>query len=312
MTNAIEVRGLVMRFNDFVAVDHLDVAFRRGELTSLLGPNGAGKTTTVRILTTLARPCEGLVVVGGYRLPEENDRIKPLLGLVPQEIALYEMLSARSNLRFFARLYGIGGTEMEQRVANLLADVRLADRADDQVGKFSGGMQRRVNIAAALVHDPDIIFMDEPTVGLDPISRTAVWEIIQRLKTRGKTIVLTTHDMQEAEALSDRVAIMDHGKLIAAGTPAELIRQTGVETTFILTVEGDAAGCAAKLQLLPGILKAGAVDGRLTVFSASESGQLVQVIQAVLQSGATIRSVEVMGPNLGAVFLHFTGRELRD
>jgi len=312
MTNAIEVRSLVKRFGDFVAVDHLDLDIRHGQLTSLLGPNGAGKTTTVRILTTLLKPTEGQTVIGGFQLTQQNDRIKPLLGLVPQEIALYETLSARQNLRFFARLYGFYGPAMNDRVMKLLADVRLDDRADDPVSKFSGGMKRRVNIAAALIHDPDIIFMDEPTVGLDPISRTAVWEIIEELKSRGKTIVLTTHYMEEAETLSDRVAIVDHGKLIAEGTPPDLIRQTGVETTFKLTIDGDTAACVEKLRELPGIAKADGVEGRLTVFSRSDSAQLVQVIQTVSQTGANIQAVEVMGPNLGAVFLHFTGRELRE
>lgn len=312
MTNAIEVRCLVKRFGDLTAVDHLDLDIPRGKLTSLLGPNGAGKTTTVRVLTTLLSPCEGQTTIGGFRLTEQNDRIKPLLGLVPQEIALYETLSARQNLRFFAQLYGYSGAAMDERVMKLLVDVQLDDRADDSVSNFSGGMQRRVNIAAALIHDPDIIFMDEPTVGLDPISRTAVWEIIEELKSRGKTIVLTTHYMEEAETLSDRVIIVDHGKVIAAGTPAELIQQTGVETAFRLTIDGDTAVCVEKLRELSGIIKADGVDGRLTVFSESDTAQLVQVIQTVLQTGAAIQAVEVIGPNLGAVFLHFTGRELRE
>lgn len=312
MPNAIEIRGLVKRYGDFVAVDHLDLDFPQGQLTSLLGPNGAGKTTTVKIVATLLAPTEGEIKINGHPLPDETDQVKPLLGLVPQEIALYEVLSARKNLRFFARLYGFRGSELEQRVNQLLANVQLADRADDAIATFSGGMQRRINIAAALVHDPEVIFMDEPTVGVDPISRSAIWEIIQSLKRRGKTIVLTTHDMEEAETLSDHVVIVDHGKVVAEGTPADLIRQTGVETTFILTVEGDADACIARLSQLPGILKVAAVDSRITVFSESESGQLVQMIQAILETDAQIRSVEVMGPNLGAVFLHFTGRELRD
>jgi len=312
MTNAIEVRSLVKRFGEFTAVDHLDLEIPRGQLTSLLGPNGAGKTTTVRILTTLLPPCEGQTEIGGFRLTEQNDRIKPLLGLVPQEIALYETLSARQNLRFFAQLYGFPGAAIDGHVMKLLADVQLDDRANDAVAEFSGGMQRRVNIAAALIHDPDIIFMDEPTVGLDPISRTAVWEIIEDLKSRGKTIVLTTHYMEEAETLSDRVVIVDHGKVIATGTPSELIRQTGVETAFRLTIDGDTAVCVEKLRELPGIIKADGVDGRLTVFSGSGSAQLVDVIQTTLQTGAVVQAVEVMGPNLGAVFLHFTGRELRE
>ncbi|MCH8831033.1 MAG: ABC transporter ATP-binding protein [Planctomycetes bacterium] len=312
MTNAIEVRSLVKRFGDLTAVDHLDLDIPRGKLTSMLGPNGAGKTTTVRILTTLLAPCEGETVIGGFRLTEQNDQIKPLLGLVPQEIALYETLSARQNLRFFAKLYGYRGAEMDERVMKLLADVQLDDRADEAIETFSGGMQRRVNIAVALIHDPEIIFMDEPTVGLDPISRTAVWEIIEELKSRGKTIVLTTHYMEEAETLSDRVIIIDHGKVIVAGTPSELIQQTGVETVFRLTIDGDTEVCVEKLRELAGIIKADGVDGRLTVFSESDTAQLVQVIQTLPQTGATIQAVEVIGPNLGAVFLHFTGRELRD
>ena len=312
MENAIEVHGLVKQFGDLVAVNHLDMTLRRGELTSLLGPNGAGKTTTVRILTTLLPPNAGDIVIRGHRLPAENERIKPLLGLVPQEIALYGTLSARQNLRFFGGLYGFSGAQLDERVEKLLADVRLSERADDRVSTFSGGMQRRVNIAMGLVHDPEIIFMDEPTVGLDPISRTAIWEIIEELKAGGKTIVLTTHYMEEAETLSDRVVIVDHGKVIAAGTPAELTRQTGVETTFILTVAGNSSACAERLRKLPGILRVDSVDGRLTVYAESKSGQLVRVIQAALEEGLDVHSAEVMGPNLGAVFLHFTGRALRD
>ena len=171
MTNAIEVRSLVKRFGDITAVDHLDLDIPRGQLTSLLGPNGAGKTTTVRILATLLPPCEGETDIGGFRLTEQNDRIKPLLGLVPQEIALYETLSARQNLRFFAQLCGYRGAAMDERVMKLLADVQLDDRADDAIENFSGGMQRRVNIAVALIHDPDILFIDEPTVGIDSTDR---------------------------------------------------------------------------------------------------------------------------------------------
>jgi ABC-2 type transport system ATP-binding protein len=313
MTNAIEVQGLVKRFGDFTAVDHLDLNIRQGELLSMLGPNGAGKSTTLRILTTLMMPTEGRVTIGGHALTSEKARIKPLLGLVPQEIALYETLSARNNLRFFAQLYGLRGQELEARCQSLLEDVELADRADDvAVSAFSGGMQRRVNIAAALVHDPQIIFMDEPTVGLDPVSRTAIWKVIETLKSRGKTIVLTTHYMDEAEALCDRVAIVDHGKVVALGTPAELILQTGVKTTYTLTVEGTGTASVPPLKALSGVIEASATGGRITVFAESEPGLLVRIIETLLATSTRINGVEVAGPNLGAVFLHFTGRELRD
>jgi ABC-2 type transport system ATP-binding protein len=311
-SNAIEVRGLVKRYGDTVAVDHLDLDIRRGEFLSLLGPNGAGKSTTLRILTTLMPPTEGSVVIAGHRVPQENDRVKPLLGLVPQEIALYDTLSARQNLRFFARLYGLAGADLERRVTELLTGVGLLERADEPVRTFSGGMQRRVNIAAALVHDPEIIFLDEPTVGLDPVSRNSVWKVLQDLKARGKTIVLTTHYMEEAEALSERVAIVDHGKVIAQGTPAELIRATGVQTVLYLTVAGDPAACLAPLRAMPEVQDVSVKDGRVLVSTASGSRLLPPLLQGLLNAGVEVRSVEVVAPNLGAVFLHFTGRELRD
>ena len=311
-SNVVEVRGLVKRYGDTLAVDHLDLDIRRGEFLSLLGPNGAGKSTTLRILTTLMPPTEGSVVIAGHRVPQENDRVKPLLGLVPQEIALYDTLSARQNLRFFARLYGLAGDNLEARVTDLLTGVGLLERANEPVRTFSGGMQRRVNIAAALVHDPEIIFLDEPTVGLDPVSRNAVWKVLEDLKARGKTIVLTTHYMEEAEALSDRVAIVDHGRVIAQGTPAELIRQTGVQTVLHLTVAGDPEACLGPLRGLPEVQSVSVKDGRVLVSTASGSRLLPPLLQALLNAGVEVRAVEVVAPNLGAVFLHFTGRELRD
>jgi ABC-2 type transport system ATP-binding protein len=313
---AVEVRQLLKRFGEFRAVDGLDLAIRRGEFLSLLGPNGAGKSTTVRILSTLLPASEGSVVIGGYRVPQENDRIKPLLGLVPQEIALYEVFSARQNLRFFARLYGLRGATLEGRVRELLDSVGLADRADDPLFALSGGMKRRVNIAAALVHDPEILFLDEPTVGLDPVSRSAIWTMLENLKARGKTLVLTTHYMEEAEALSDRVAIIDHGKLIALGTAAELIQATGVLTEVDVQAAGDIAACLGAVQALPGVssvLRTGRPgDGRLQVFAEQGNRLLPLLIETLLGRGIEVHSVQVMAPNLGAVFLHYTGRELRD
>lgn len=310
--NAIEVRNLVKRFGDYTAVDGLDLDIRRGELLNLLGPNGAGKSTTLRILSTLMPPTAGSVVIAGYRVPQENQRIKPLLGLVPQEIALYDVLTPRNNLRFFARLYGLRGELRERRIGALLEEVGLADRADDPVRTFSGGMQRRVNIAASLVHDPDIIFLDEPTVGLDPVSRSAIWKILEALKARGKTLILTTHYMEEAEALSDRVAIVDHGKVVVLGTAAELIQATGIQTVVHVVVAGDAESCLGPLESLAGVKEAWASEDRLRVSTDSGSRLLPPLLQTLLNAGVEVRSVEVATPNLGAVFLHYTGRELRD
>ena len=310
--NAIEVRSLVKRYGAFTAVDGLDLDIHRGELFSLLGPNGAGKSTTLRILTTLLPATSGSVVIGGYRVPHESHLVKPLLGLVPQEIALYDMLSARHNVRFFAKLYGLRGELLERRVSAILEAVGLADRADEPVRMLSGGMQRRVNIAAALVHDPEIIFLDEPTVGLDPVSRSSIWRILEDLRARGKTIVLTTHYMEEAEALSDRVAIIDHGKLIALGTPTELIDATAIQTMLHVAVAGDAAPCLGPVRALAGVKEAWAIDGRLEVGAESGSRLLPPLVQTLLNAGVDVRSIEVVTPDLGAVFLHYTGHELRD
>ena len=310
--NAIEVRGLVKRFGAFVAVNHLDLSIRRGELLSLLGPNGAGKSTTLRILTTLMPPTEGSVVIGGFHVPRENDRIKPLLGLAPQEIALYERLSPRANLRFFARLYGMWGRELEQRILEVLESVELTDKVDQPVDTLSGGQQRRVNIAAALVHDPEVIFLDEPTVGLDPVTRAAIWKILERLKARGKTLVLTTHYMDEAEILSDRVAIVDHGQLLVVGTTAELIKATGMQTMLRLTVAGDPTACDKPLRGLPEVRQVSVDGNQVRVYTESGARLLPQVLQSLLAAGVEVRTVEVTVPNLGAVFLHYAGRELAE
>jgi ABC-2 type transport system ATP-binding protein len=316
--HAIEVRDLVKHFGGHpgrTAVAGLSLDIRRGELLSLLGPNGAGKSTTLRILTTLLPPTSGSILVCGRPLPQETTLVKPLLGLVPQEVALYEMLSARNNLRFFGRLYGLRGAERERRIGELLQAIELADRADEPVHTLSGGMQRRVNIAAALIHDPEIVFLDEPTVGLDPISRTAIWKIVTDLRSRGKTLVLTTHYMEEAEALSDRVAIVDHGKLIAVGATAELIRTAGLHTGLNLTVAGrpeDVAACVQLLQSLPEVSQVRSRDGQVRIDAANANQLLPGLLQKLVSAGTQVRSVEVTSPNLGDVFLHYTGRDLRE
>jgi ABC-2 type transport system ATP-binding protein len=310
--NAVEVRRLVKRFGDYTAVDHLDLDIRRGELLALLGPNGAGKSTTLRILTTLLAPDEGSVTIGGYALPAEAVRARPLLGLVPQEIAVYDALSPRRNLAFFAGLYGQRGEELARRVQELIERVNLTEKADQPVYTLSGGMQRRVNIAAALVHEPQIVFLDEPTVGLDPELREDIWDIIRGLRQRGTTLVLTTHYMEEAEALCDRVAIMDRGKVVGQGTPAELIEQTGVQSTLNVSVRGDVAAAAKAARGVTDVSECEALDGRLRLTAKSGSQLLPDVIRALLSAGCEVTSAEVQAPNLGAVYRHFTGRELEN
>ena len=214
----LDARNLAKAFGRVVAVDGVSLAVTSGQLLSLLGPNGAGKTTTVSMLAGLVRPDRGEVAVDGRRLAGDADPAKRRIGLVPQDVALYEELTARDNLRFFGGLYGFRGAALEDALGEVLKLVGLADRARDRVGTYSGGMKRRLNLAAGLLHDPDILLLDEPTVGVDPQSRHAIFENLAELKRRGKAILYTTHYMEEAERLSDRIVVMDHGRVIADDT----------------------------------------------------------------------------------------------
>ncbi|HTO11170.1 MAG TPA: ABC transporter ATP-binding protein [Candidatus Binatia bacterium] len=223
----LEGRGLRKRFGEIVAVDGVSVALEAGKILGVLGPNGAGKTTTVAMLAGLVTPNAGEVLVGGQALAGDADPAKRRLGLVPQELALYEELSARDNLRFFGALYGLAGAALEQAIAAALALVGLGDRARDRVGTYSGGMKRRLNLAAGLLHDPDVVLLDEPTAGVDPQSRNAIFDNLEALKRRGKALLYTTHYMEEAERLADRIVIIDHGRVIADDTPAGLARAHG-------------------------------------------------------------------------------------
>jgi len=220
----LEARGLGKVFGRVAAVDGVSLTLQPGQLLSLLGPNGAGKTTTVSILAGLLRPDHGEVLIDGHRMAGDADPAKRRVGLVPQEVALYEELSARDNLRFFGGLYGFHGAVLERALLTVLGLVGLADRARDRVATYSGGMKRRLNLAAGLLHDPDILLLDEPTAGVDPQSRLAIFENLEALKRRGKAILYTTHYMEEAERLSDRIVIMDHGQVIADDTLAGLHR----------------------------------------------------------------------------------------
>ncbi len=228
-TTAIEIKGLVKRYGDVTAVDGLDLTVREGELFGLLGPNGAGKTTTIKILCGLLEPTCGTATVGGHDVLKEPDSIKELIGVCPQEMAVYPHLTGRENVEFFGDLHAVPKQELAQRVDSLLEKMSLTEESKRRAKTYSGGMKRRVSVAMALVGDPDIAFLDEPTAGMDPQSRRAVWDFLNELKSGKKTIILTTHYMEEAESLCDRVGIIDQGKLIALGSPGELIREHGVK-----------------------------------------------------------------------------------
>ena len=226
----IEVKGLAKYFNGFPALNHIDMTVYKGELFGLLGPNGAGKTTLLRVLTTLLRPSEGQATVGGYDVVKEASKVRTVIGAVSDKLIMYNLLSARENLRFFGRLYGLNGDLLEKRIDELLGLVELSSWKDKLVGTFSTGMRQRVNIVRALLQNPSILFLDEPTLGLDPQSQRFVKDLAKDLNRRGMTIVLTTHDMEEADELSQRIGIIDKGEITACDTSSNLKKQHGVGT----------------------------------------------------------------------------------
>jgi ABC-2 type transport system ATP-binding protein len=313
---AIEVDHLVKRYRGTRrnAVDDISFRVAHGEFFCLLGPNGAGKTTTISMLSCLLKPTEGDAVIAGHSVTHDSMAVRGVIGVVPQEIALYEVLSARENLAFLGRMYGMAGKELRQRVDEVLDLIGLKERANDRIKTYSGGMKRRVNIGVGLLHRPRIVFMDEPTVGIDPQSRRAILDSVKTLNQAGLTVLYTTHYMEEAQELADRVGIIDHGALIALGTQDELTRQVGERDTLLLRLapEEDPAVLAERLRTTPGVLSAAADDGavRLSVARADEA--VAPAIVASTGMGYHVRSVEIEEPNLETLFLRLTGRTLRD
>jgi len=308
----IEIDGLVKKYGDRVAVNRVSFHVQEGEIFGLLGPNGAGKTTTISLLATLLSPDEGQVIIGGYDLQRETGRIKPLIGFVPQELALYPALSAWDNLAFFGRIYGLRGMALKERIAAVLDLVGLRERAGDAVRTFSGGMKRRLNIAASLLHQPRVLFLDEPTVGVDPQSRNFIFEHVERLKAEGMTILYTTHYMEEAERLCDRVAIMDEGRILALDTPRGLVGLLGGGVIHVGVAAEAIEDLLPAVRALPHVRAASAQDGRLKVETSAARPALLELIELCNARDVPILSLEVLEPNLESVFLHLTGKRLRD
>ena len=314
MATILEVQNLVKKYGDFTAVKGVSFDIQEGEVFSLLGPNGAGKTTTISVLSTLFAPTSGHVTVGGHSVTESPMAVRKLIGIIPQELAIYDELTARENLVFWGKLYDLSGKTLKARIDEVLEQIGLSDRADERVDTYSGGMKRRVNIGVGLLHKPRLLFMDEPTVGIDPQSRRAILDSVKALNQQGMTVLYTTHYMEEAQELSDRVGIMDHGELIALGTQKQLTHQVGENDTLILEIsEGsDSKALASVVQDIDGVLRAESTDHTITIIAVEAEDILAPVISQANALGTKIRSVSIQEPNLEAVFLHLTGRALRD
>ncbi len=314
MAAILEVNNLSKKFGEFSAVNGISFAIEEGEIFSLLGPNGAGKTTTISMLSSLLQPTGGEAVIGGHSVTKDPMAVRNLIGVVPQEIALYEELTARENLAFWGQMYGMGGARLKKRADEVLAQIGLADKANQRVKTYSGGMKRRVNIGVGLLHNPRVLYMDEPTVGIDPQSRRNILDTVKDLNKQGMTVLYTTHYMEEAAELSDRVGIVDHGQMIALGTQKELTRQVGERDVLRLHIGegGEAAKLAEALRALPGILQSSAVDHEVALMVPSAADALAPVVTKANELCVKIRSVDIQEPNLEAVFLQLTGRALRD
>jgi ABC-2 type transport system ATP-binding protein len=310
--NAIEVQEIYKAFGDVKAVQGVSFNVRQGEIFSLLGPNGAGKTTTISMLATLLRPDQGDAQVLGHSLRQDAMGVKSVLGVVPQEIALYEDLSARENLTFWGKMYGLRGAELKIRVDEVLELIGLTERAKGRVEKFSGGMKRRVNIGVALLHKPQVIYMDEPTVGIDPQSRRNILDSVITLKDQGMTVLYTTHYMEEAQEISDHIAIMDHGKLITQGTHAELVKIVGERDRLTLTINAESERVLDAWRAVDGVAQIISENGTLNILADDSNLVLPRLFDAAAVEDVRITSVEIQEPNLEAVFLHLTGRALRD
>ena len=306
---AIQTFALTKEFDGLVAVNGIDLEIRKGELFSLLGPNGAGKTTTINMLCCLLKPTSGTASIMGYDIMKEPFKVKELIGVSPQETALSEHLNSRENLGLIGKIHGIGSRELREKSEELLRTVGLLERAKDSVAKFSGGMRRRLNLIMALVHDPEVLFLDEPTLGLDPQSRRAIWEYIEGLKGK-KTILLTTHYMEEADFLSDRIGIVDEGRIVALGTPDELKKSISDRGTMIISAENLSDETAQALRRQGRDAQIEEVSGDLRV--SGKELNFREIMDYLHSQGVVVRSAALEQPTLEDVFLHITGKELRE
>jgi ABC-2 type transport system ATP-binding protein len=308
----LEVTDLTKRYGERTAVCVVSFAVAEKEIFGLLGPNGAGKTTTLSVLATLLPLDGGKILVCGHDVVREGARVKRMIGLVPQDLALYPTLSARDNLAFFGRIYGLSGRPLRERIDQVLELVGLGERADDAIRTFSGGMKRRINIAAGLMHQPRVLFLDEPTVGVDPQSRNFIFEHVESLRAQGMSIIYTTHYMEEAERLCDRVAIMDEGRILALDTPRGLVGLLGGGVILLGVPPQHLEAFQSAILALTGVHTVTVEDGRLKIMARDARQALLELIQLCNSRDVPVLSLEVLEPNLESVFLHLTGKRLRE
>jgi len=309
---AIEIKDLYKSYDEVKAVQGVSLDIEAGSVFSLLGPNGAGKSTTISAISGLLHPDQGDALILGDSITHAPLQAKAKIGVVPQEIALYEDLTGRENLNFWGKMYGLKGIQLSQRVDAILEMIELSDRQKDKVEKYSGGMKRRLNIGVALLHKPQVVIMDEPTVGIDPQSRRKILDSVKELNREGMTVLYTTHYMEEAQELSDKIAIMDLGKVIAQGSHEELVRIVGeldrIELTFSTSIEDHLSTWAA----LPGVRNVSPDTDKATLLVEDSDRVLPLLFEAATRDSLRITSVTVHEPNLETVFLHLTGRALRE
>lgn len=311
--NIVEITNATKRYDDKLVVDNINMNIEKGEIFGLLGPNGAGKSTLISMICGLVKKDKGIIKIGNYDIDKEKIKAKEFIGLVPQDICLYEDLSGYDNLKFWASMYKLRGAKLKERMNEVIDAAGLNEKIKQKVKTYSGGMKRRLNIAAAVMHHPEIIIMDEPTVGIDPQSRNHILEYTMNLnKNLGTTIIYTTHYMEEAEHLCTKLAIMDEGKVIAYGSKEDIKRMVTDEENAKIFVEGYREEMELKLKEIEGIRKVSYSSPELSLVLKNSSESLNYVIEELIKSGVKIKNINMEAPSLENVFLSLTGKSLRD
>jgi ABC-2 type transport system ATP-binding protein len=310
--NVLEIKNLTKKFGDFIAVDNMSLVIQQGEIFGFLGSNGAGKSTTINMISGLLRNNSGEIHILGKNIASHSKFAKMNIGIVPQDLAIYEDMTAYENVRFFAGLYGLRGADLKERVEEALEFVGLLDKQKSYPMNFSGGMKRRLNIACAIAHRPKLIIMDEPTVGIDPQSRNYILTSVRKLNEMGCTVIYTSHYMEEVEEICSRIAIVDHGKVIAEGTKEQLKAIITDTKDILIEVKNSENLDETSLREIKGVNSVSSEENMVKINSQSEINNLNQIIQFFINRGIEIRSLQELAPNLETVFLTLTGRNLRD